>query len=502
MNFKEFLSWEASTHDIIDFKKIYVDIAGDINTGLMLSEIVYWYHPSRESGRTKLRIEQEGQLWIACRRYEWWDRTRLTPKQADTAIKRLVKAGLIVKKVFKFKAEPTVHVRLDEVRFLRRLKSILGNPPVNPHLPVKREPIPINGNSVIPEPGITIPPDAESPYTESSSQTFPEHLSETFIDPLTGSDRAGEVGAGLEENAEVNDAIATAWRTKAPAYIAGIRQTLLGLHPFGSTDYTANVSPPALSAEVVELGDYFYRLNPHGKMPTAPAKIQKWVYELRALVPAYLHDGNLRFATMARIPPEITDEDAVKAYVQRYYPEAYVRFKQSVNAFCGDGDDLVHGYCMPFCNQWIEFQVPFPGSAFGNGLGRWLQANEPNEYTRHRREMERILAEGKALCEPHELSHLLKIHTGDSTISPTAVKLMTGTIAAEHPIIGVTMIRPGGLIGEWNNVPHFSDFAKERIPQLLSARPHITNEGILEHLREFEASGPDMPGYWVWREQN
>jgi len=47
MEFNEFLSWELTTRDTIDFKKIYVDIAGDLIAGLLLSQIIYWHLPSK-----------------------------------------------------------------------------------------------------------------------------------------------------------------------------------------------------------------------------------------------------------------------------------------------------------------------------------------------------------------------------------------------------------------------------------------------------------------------
>lgn len=84
MDFAAFLAWEKETKDVLDFKTTYVDVAGDLNAGLMLSEIIYWYLPSRD-GKTRLRVHRNGFDWIASRRYEWWDRIRLSTKQADRA---------------------------------------------------------------------------------------------------------------------------------------------------------------------------------------------------------------------------------------------------------------------------------------------------------------------------------------------------------------------------------------------------------------------------------
>ena len=121
--FNEFLRWEDSSNDIIDFKKIYVDMAGDLIAGLVLSELIYWYLPSKDTGRNKLRVKHDGYLWIASRYKDWHDRARITESQAERAIKILVDKGLLIKAIFKFNGEPTVHVRIVEDKFLSLLQQ-------------------------------------------------------------------------------------------------------------------------------------------------------------------------------------------------------------------------------------------------------------------------------------------------------------------------------------------------------------------------------------------
>ena len=74
MEFQEFLSWEKTSRDSIDFKKVYVDISGDLIAGLVLSEILYWYLPTKNGGQNKLKVIHEGEMWIAARYKDWWDR--------------------------------------------------------------------------------------------------------------------------------------------------------------------------------------------------------------------------------------------------------------------------------------------------------------------------------------------------------------------------------------------------------------------------------------------
>jgi DnaD/phage-associated family protein len=135
MNMTEFFALEKESKDTIDFKKIYVDMANcDLLAGLALSEIVYWHLPSK-TGNSKLRVEHDGKLWIAVRRYEWWDRARITPDQSDRAIKILVDEGLIEKKLYKFNGDPTIHIRIIEERFLSLYQELAGMDRRNPFMP-------------------------------------------------------------------------------------------------------------------------------------------------------------------------------------------------------------------------------------------------------------------------------------------------------------------------------------------------------------------------------
>jgi hypothetical protein len=166
---KEFYGWEKATRDTIDFKKIYCDIAGDVRAGLVLSELVYWYLPSK-SGETKLRVQHNGYYWIAIRRYEWWERTRMSPRQSDTDINKLIKMGVIEKGRWKFYGNVTVHVRIIESEFLRLFNQMVKSPPTNPFLP--------NGKLELTESDNSNSPNEAIPYTESTAENTEDSLDE------------------------------------------------------------------------------------------------------------------------------------------------------------------------------------------------------------------------------------------------------------------------------------------------------------------------------------
>ncbi|MEW6400443.1 MAG: hypothetical protein AB1649_01515 [Chloroflexota bacterium] len=132
--FEKYLQWEKATRDVLDVKRVYIDMAGDLVAGIVLSEILYWYQPNK-NGESKLRVVKDGDYWIAIPRWEWWDRIRITPKQADRALSILKNdKQLIEAKRFRFNGEVAVHVKLKKAEFLAALEVATKRPPENPWL--------------------------------------------------------------------------------------------------------------------------------------------------------------------------------------------------------------------------------------------------------------------------------------------------------------------------------------------------------------------------------
>lgn len=93
---QNFLSWEKESLDAVDFKKTYVDVAGDIQAGLLLSQIVYWFLPTKDGTRpTKTCTQFHQKDWLIKQRNEWWNEIRLSERQYDRAIKKLQEKNLV-----------------------------------------------------------------------------------------------------------------------------------------------------------------------------------------------------------------------------------------------------------------------------------------------------------------------------------------------------------------------------------------------------------------------
>jgi hypothetical protein len=122
-SFEDFLKWEEASRDTIDVKRCYIDLAGDLVTGILLSQIIFWFLPSK--GKSRLWIEREGKQWLSKGRADWWEECRITPKQFDRSIKILRYKSLVKTKLFKFSGAPTLHVHLNLPALVERVKSIL-----------------------------------------------------------------------------------------------------------------------------------------------------------------------------------------------------------------------------------------------------------------------------------------------------------------------------------------------------------------------------------------
>jgi hypothetical protein len=91
----------------------YIELLrGDISAALMLSQIVYWYLPSKKTGKSKLRVFRGGRWWLAKSHQDWSDECGFSRMQARRCIEVLKEAHLIECHLFKFAGTPTVHLRL------------------------------------------------------------------------------------------------------------------------------------------------------------------------------------------------------------------------------------------------------------------------------------------------------------------------------------------------------------------------------------------------------
>ena len=154
------LQFEQSAKDVIAVRRAYLDIVdNDFPTALLLSQIRYWHLPSKE-GDPKMRVKHDDKLWIVKKREDWWDEIRITAKQFDRSLAKLVKLGLVEKMVKKFSGTPTLHIRAVLSEIHQRELLILT----------------AQGISTLPAEGIsTLPAEGKTIYKEYETETTTEN---------------------------------------------------------------------------------------------------------------------------------------------------------------------------------------------------------------------------------------------------------------------------------------------------------------------------------------
>lgn len=168
---------ERKSSECVMVKRMYVEAAGDLIAGILLSQIIYWHMPNKY-GDEKLRVQREGELWLAKKRSDWWEECYITPKQYDRAIKVLETRGLVETGVFKFDGNPTNHVKPDWQKVAELWTNTEGENETSEEVkrksPDREEGNSPKGNKEIAQTGNSKFTDGEVPLTETTAENTTE----------------------------------------------------------------------------------------------------------------------------------------------------------------------------------------------------------------------------------------------------------------------------------------------------------------------------------------
>jgi hypothetical protein len=112
LSFEDYLRVEATGQRTVALKLVHIDMAGDLIAGVLLSQLVYWHSPNRETGEPRLSFERDGHRWLRKSYDEWHDECRLTVAQARRAVEKLLERGLVETHVWRHDGTPTLHLRI------------------------------------------------------------------------------------------------------------------------------------------------------------------------------------------------------------------------------------------------------------------------------------------------------------------------------------------------------------------------------------------------------
>ncbi len=128
----DFIKWEKASKDTIDVKKVYIDIAGDVVGGIILSQIIYWHLPSNNGDPSRLKVYKKGDenrqpgYWLAKSYKDWYAECRVKEDTAMRRIQKLAKKGIIETHTWRFYNTPTTHIRIVWDKFLEELDNVLN----------------------------------------------------------------------------------------------------------------------------------------------------------------------------------------------------------------------------------------------------------------------------------------------------------------------------------------------------------------------------------------
>lgn len=120
MDFKQqvydIISQFSGQNNVIIVNIAFVDFTGDIETALLLSQIIYWTDRATRKDGFFYKTDEE-----------WQNELRLSKYAIRKARKKLEEMGILETKVKKANGNPTVHYRLDKQRFVESFISFLRN---------------------------------------------------------------------------------------------------------------------------------------------------------------------------------------------------------------------------------------------------------------------------------------------------------------------------------------------------------------------------------------
>jgi hypothetical protein len=111
-HYRPFVAWEKSCNDCIDVKRIYIDVAEDLVAGILLAQIIYWFLPGKD-GCPRIQVKKNDKSWLAKSRQDWFKECRISSKQYDRAIKRLIAKGIVEVELHKFGGVPIHHISVN-----------------------------------------------------------------------------------------------------------------------------------------------------------------------------------------------------------------------------------------------------------------------------------------------------------------------------------------------------------------------------------------------------
>ena len=178
----------------ICIRRGFMNLVGNLAVASLLSQVDYWYRPSKKTGLSKMTARRDGVMWIAKTREEWCRETGITLKQYKRAVAILKEKGLVSTRMMHFRRQPMTHLRLHRDVLDAALASL--EPKGTNHSCPK-------GPAAWPHEYQRSSPKGTNPlYTETTEETTAEITFCEGVPPVAGEtgDEDGKTAEGIQEN--------------------------------------------------------------------------------------------------------------------------------------------------------------------------------------------------------------------------------------------------------------------------------------------------------------
>lgn len=198
---------------------------GDLNTAALLSQIFYWYRPSKNTGLSKLRVSKGGVWWLVKSSKNWESEVGLTSDQSRRSLSVLRDMGIITTQVMGYAGAPTLHLRFSFIVGKQTLKS------PEQVLTLSGVSLPISGISQMHLPNS---PDASGIFSKSNTETTTQTTTQTTnamnAQDILQAKKQGTPGKpeNLKTEAKGPTALALLWKKRVSLEEGGFVKPLTG----------------------------------------------------------------------------------------------------------------------------------------------------------------------------------------------------------------------------------------------------------------------------------
>lgn len=405
----------------IPYRPVLRQLTGDVNAALLLQQIIYRYVGKERVPFYKFHAACEHPLYK--QGDSWTEELGLTTDQINDALKKI----------------GTRTRRKDHTKVLQDTQPRFGQ---NPDKRMKNQVILLNRTSLVAYwkeadnalrfvlneallknavqqlPNLREEPDIPVSETRLSSSETGQSGSEAGETSLSynkddytddtkenntqgsGSRTTTSSSCGSAFADDIDAAIAAAWQISAPGMIAKIKKTLLGLHRQGTKDFQSNVVPPATLEEIQDMALLVKRMSREYsmKMPTDPAKIQRWLYDARDLIPMEINHHGHKIPLKVKLPSSMqrSPKQTILDYLLRFEPEEHERVQylmKELDEKIGPAKKMLTTIFFRYKGEQVDVQVAVPKSVYeesDSALWEYLEEYCPEEVARLNQEFARI----------------------------------------------------------------------------------------------------------------